>query len=59
MDEPTSYVDKETDETVQRCIKEQFRGVTIVTIAHRIETLEGYDMIVSLEDGKINDIKYI
>ena len=39
LDEATSSVDLETDEVIQRAIRNSFTGCTILTIAHRVETI--------------------
>ena len=38
---------------VQRAVREGFRGCTVVTIAHRLETVSDYDLIVELEAGRV------
>ena len=52
MDEATASVDQKTDEIIQEVLMNQMEGTTIITIAHRINTIIGYDKIVVLEQGK-------
>lgn len=52
LDEATSDLDAETDKTLQRVIREDFKCTTI-TIAHRIETLMDYDKIAVLDKGTV------
>ena len=52
MDEATASVDQKTDEIIQRVIMEEMNQTTILTIAHRINTIIGYDKIVVLKQGK-------
>ena len=51
MDEATASVDQKTDEIIQRVIMEEMNQTTILTIAHRINTIIGYDKIVVLKQG--------
>jgi ABC-type multidrug transport system fused ATPase/permease subunit len=53
LDEATASVDDETDRRIQRAVREGFRGCTVVTIAHRLETVADYDLIVELEAGRV------
>ena len=53
MDEPTSGVDTRTDAIMQSVLRTALRDRTIITIAHRLETLARMDRIVELEDGTV------
>jgi ABC-type multidrug transport system fused ATPase/permease subunit len=51
MDEPTSSIDVVSDARIQRLLAEHLAGLTVLTIAHRLDTLRGYDLVYELEAG--------
>lgn len=53
LDEATSNVDGETDAIMQRVVKEEFEECTVITVAHRLETIMGSDVILVMEGGRI------
>ena len=57
MDEATSSVDIDTDRQIQELIREEFKHQTILTIAHRLNTIIDYDTIVVIESGRVAEIE--
>ena len=53
LDEATANVDFETDEFIQDVIRKEFRHCTVLTIAHRLNTIIDYDKILVLQEGKV------
>ncbi|KAJ5366510.1 hypothetical protein N7541_000451 [Penicillium brevicompactum] len=53
LDEATSNIDTKTDEIMQRVIREKFCGHTIISVAHKLDTILDYDRIVVLDAGQI------
>ena len=53
MDEPTASCDMETDAQLQKMVREEFAGTTIITIAHRLNTIIDYDQLVVLGKGMV------
>ncbi|OCF34449.1 cadmium ion transporter [Kwoniella heveanensis BCC8398] len=56
LDEATSSVDPETDALIQRIIQNHLKGVTLISIAHRLQTVVYYDRILVLDQGKVAEV---
>ena len=53
LDEATASIDPENEHLIQQAISELTRGKTIITIAHRLATVQNADQILVVEDGRI------
>ncbi|KAH9167753.1 hypothetical protein AeNC1_018073, partial [Aphanomyces euteiches] len=53
MDEATAAIDHETDQNLQRVIREEFASSTVLTIAHRLDTVLDNDRILVFDQGTI------
>ena len=53
LDEATSNLDDATDAEVQRLLRDEFGGRTIITVAHRLQTVVDYDAILVMAAGRL------
>jgi len=53
MDEATASCDVETDAIIQQAVRNNFNEATVITIAHRLNTIIDYDKILVLDKGRV------
>lgn len=53
LDEATSNIDPQTDRLIQKSVKANFADCTVLTVAHRLQTIMDSDRVMVMENGKV------
>ena len=53
LDEASSFADAQTQFSIHRALAELTRGKTVLTIAHRLETVQSANQIIVMDKGRI------
>ncbi|KAJ2212656.1 hypothetical protein EV179_004482 [Coemansia sp. RSA 487] len=56
LDEATANVDPESNQNMHRLIHSEFKSCTVLTIAHRLETIMNSDRIIVMDSGRVAEI---
>ncbi|RYO90243.1 hypothetical protein DL762_002765 [Monosporascus cannonballus] len=53
LDEATSNVDRHTEDIMQRIIREEFQGRTVIGVAHQLSTIIDFDLVMVMDAGEL------
>ncbi|CAG2177069.1 unnamed protein product [Oppiella nova] len=53
LDEAMAHVDGETQNIIHNTVRNAFKDCTVITIAHRLATVQDCDRVMVMSDGKI------
>ena len=53
LDEPTAHVDPDTEQTIWNVVRDKLKESTVITIAHRLNTIKDCEKILVLKGGKV------
>ena len=56
LDEVTSSVDPKTEELMIEIVREEFKDVTVLAIAHRLKAIASFDKVVVMDSGRIAEV---
>ena len=53
LDKPTAHVDLDTEQTIWNTVREKLKDSTVITIAHRLNTIKDCDKILVFREGRV------
>ena len=53
LDEATSAMDNLTEENVMKSVMQKMKDKTVIAIAHRLNSIVGFDRIILFKEGRI------
>jgi len=56
LDEATSSVDQKTEDIITNAVDSMFKDSTVITIAHRINTVKSCDRVIIMDEGEIIEV---
>ncbi|KAL7928726.1 putative ABC multidrug transporter [Trichoderma chlorosporum] len=53
LDEATSSLDHDTEQELRRVLRAEFADCTVLEVAHKLEAIASYDVVIVMQDGEI------
>ncbi|KAH8760348.1 P-loop containing nucleoside triphosphate hydrolase protein [Diaporthe sp. PMI_573] len=56
LDEATSSVDQHTADMIMKIVRDEFRGRTVIAVAHQLNTIVDFDVVVVMDSGRAVEV---